>query len=153
MKKKNGTRKRHAIYSKKMKQYIRKILPVLKRYCLLNEWAIDLCWHAKQEAGYKTALMYISIDLVYLHATIHIQPRMRDAFWTDNSPAIFPIVSAVCHELCHIHTDPLYEYVKDKLKKGTREYDEFREIRERQTTRIASCISNQIPEKDYSYGE
>ena len=57
------------------------------------------------------------------------------------------MMSALVHELVHIHTDRMYKFAYEMVPNMM--IDHLEEIRENETQCIAVAIMNLIPEKQY----
>lgn len=94
----------------------------------------------------KTIGAQISVDTVYLDAKIEVFPVLYD-YYEDGD--YYYIVETLCHEICHLLTEPMYTFAFKLTREGFEE-KVAAEIRERQTQRICNIVMSMIDyKKDY----
>jgi hypothetical protein len=110
------------------KKSINKHLPKLIRLLNLQDWEIEVIYETENCNDNSTVGMDNTISIPYLRSTIRCYPIMEDH--TDNY-----IRDVLCHELCHIITEPMYSMCNANVNPHLQPFVE--EMREQETERIS----------------
>ena len=118
---------------KKFKQFIKETL----RYYLAETHTTEYAYTIKyMKTDDDNKLATIEIDGTYLDFYIYIYPFLKRTYDKDPREA----KEAICHEVCHLLTDPLSDLIR-RLQKGSFiTQEEVDATHERQTQRICNSI-------------
>ena len=112
---------------KKTEQVIKKHFDKLVTHLNLQDWKIRLDYMDGDCFKNEMVAMDNTIDLSYLRSTIRIYPVMEE-----NTKEV--ILETICHELCHVITEPMYSLCRGVVSPMQHEWVE--EMREQETERI-----------------
>ena len=112
----------------KLNTSINKHLPKLITLLNLQDWEIEMTYETENCQENWAAGMTNTIEISYLRSNIQCYPIMEDQ--TDNY-----IRDVLCHELCHIITEPMYSMCNANVNPHLQPYVE--EMREQETERIS----------------
>ncbi len=87
------------------------------------------------------AAAIMEIDSVYLTAIMSVTDKVLE-YWNDESYGF--IADLVCHEFCHILTEPLYEAALPAFNRFNSQVLE--DLRERQTQRVSNALLRVVPD-------
>lgn len=130
------------------KSEVVRILALLSKDAMpsIYEYDIDVVFDKPQSYfRNESVLAQVDVDIVYLSAVISPAPTLED-YW--NLKNYEKVGWTLCHELCHILTEPLYDMAWDVVSKDLR--DTLNDVRERQTERICKIIMNLIDHREFS---
>lgn len=143
-------KKKKKLYPKKFKDHVRRVCVALKTISFTGEYMMNLCWHdtpdeKDREDGEKGEVVAsITPDFRYLEFTIHIQPQLLE-YWKDLQSGDEKIGRALLHEFCHMLIDPVWHFGSRGMSKER--WDQYTDIRERQTQRVAYALFDHLPKK------
>jgi hypothetical protein len=127
--------------------HIAKITHYLKHWFSLDDWAGYIQFEALQETGdpHTETRVTIRTDRVYLNYTLRIGipilENWRRGEW-------FTIGHSLCHEFCHILTDPIIALALSDAAPS--QVPMMQEINERQVQRFAVIITEALPDNWYT---
>ena len=106
---------------------INKHLPKLITLLNLQDWEIEITYETENCQENWAVGMTNTIEISYLRSDIRCYPIMKDQ--TDDY-----IRDVLCHELCHIITEPMYSLCRGVV--SPMQYEWVEEMREQETERI-----------------
>jgi len=112
---------------KKTEQVIKKHFDKLVTHLNLQDWKIRLDYMDGDCFRNEMVAMDNTIDLSYLRSTIRIYPVIEENTKEE-------ILETICHELCHIITEPMYSLCRGVV--SPMQYEWVEEMREQETERI-----------------
>ena len=129
------------------KKYIRELCDKLRTHFFHGEYAMLIKYEDEDEVGHQDGYSVgakIDISCRYLDFTITIYPLIKTYF---KDKEYRKICELLCHEFCHLLTEPLYLIGVDAVTNPEQKHLE--DIRERQTQRICNIIMHNLPKKFY----
>lgn len=125
------------------KRHVNKLCEYFRGKVWAGEYAFDLRFVESIE-GESSAVADIGIDTTYLCITLRATDALLEHF---KAGRWWRVAEIICHEWCHVLTEPLYELALRGLPDGaiTRKWVE--EVRERQTQRICYSIMALTPKE------
>ena len=112
----------------KLKTSINKHLPKLITLLNLQDWEIDITYETENCQENRAVGMDNTIEISYLRSNIRCYPIM------ENQADVY-IRDVLCHELCHIITEPMYSMCNANVNPHLQPFVE--EMREQETERIS----------------
>ena len=86
----------------------------------------------------------IEISSTYLNYTITFYAPIYDMFKNKDYKGV---VEIICHEICHLLTEPLYKLLGDSITNNNLSH--YESIKEQQTQRITNIAMCMIEKKEY----
>jgi len=136
--------------SQAFKDFVSKVCAEFRTTLFHGEYNMKIEYAAedKRQEGEEGRMIAAEIDIssVYLDCTITIFPTLEGIF---NDKDYRGVVEILCHELCHLLTEPMFIFAYDRTRQGFEERT-CKEIRERQTQRMTNIVMNLTDyEKDF----
>lgn len=131
-----------------MTQYqkqVQKIVAYLAKELYLHEWHITSRFVPQTEMADENTAAQINTNGNYFDAVILLGPIVENLYKTGKFRDVAEIV---LHELCHIHTDPLYKIASDAVAEVAQKHLDT--IREQQTQRMTNILIGYIPREVYT---
>mgnify|MGYP001579766752 CR=1 FL=1 len=131
----------------KFKAHIRKLAEYFRKqfycgeYSLTIEYAID----DKGKTPERRTAAEMLINPTYLDFTLTIYPVLYEKYQEKDA---YGVAEAICHEIAHLLTEPLYRLAMWDVASSQVEHIE--EVRERQTERIKNTVMLFVPYKEYA---
>lgn len=134
---------------KEYKEYTFELCKTLKRIMGLSYYSMDVAWsdedvRVRRDNKERGVSAEIDINDSYLNFLITIHPMVYDLY---KKKKYYEIVEVLCHELCHVFTEPLYTVAVDSVTNTSQKFLE--NIKEQQTQKICNAILGLLDEKDY----
>lgn len=123
--------------------YIKKLCEYFRRAVFAGEYKMDVAVDCELgENAVGKLLASIGVDTTYLTLEVRISKYLRTMF---EEGRYRTVADTICHEFCHVLTEPLYELaLEDAAPSQLRRIEE---VRERQTERVAASLFQLVPEK------
>lgn len=124
-------------FEKEFKTFIEKCLEEGKNRLDLNFWRINIeyVYELDSYKSNENVTFEIEIDHMYMEATMSVSILAQEK-WQEGR--LEYVSRDVLHELVHIITEPLAEYAKNQMPKGTHEQLLF--LEENLTQRVAMLL-------------
>lgn len=130
----------------RFKEFVSKVLTEMRSILLHNEYAMTIDYATRNETNERgTLLAEIKTNTVYLSFTVTIFPALESKF---KKKEYYEVVAVLCHEMCHLLTEPQHEFLYKLTRPGLEEVI-AQELRERQTQRICNVVMNLIDAKKF----
>jgi len=131
-----------------IKKYLREICCKMQEKLFCEEYRIKIVYQLDYEgdsiSDNKKEVARIDIDTVYLNCTLTLFDQIKILY---EDKKYEEICGFICHEFCHILTEPQHCLLIQDAKPS--EMLNIEHTRERQTQRICNCLMNLIPEDFY----
>lgn len=122
------------------RDHIEKLVVYFQPLVLASEYDIDVVFKETVSTDNESTAATMRIDEIYLNATMTIFPPTFE-MWKDGN--YMAVAKVICHEWCHILTEPLYALALSSQSPITRPL--INEVRERQTERLSKAIFALVP--------
>lgn len=131
------------------REYVRELVQQLRRVIFHGEYAFKVVYFKKPLEGTKNAdgerfdvVASICIDPIYLNFTLNMYPTC-EKWWKQKEYK--KLAETLVHEISHLITEPQFNFAWNLTRAGLEEQD-AKDIRERQTQRVANIICHLLPD-------
>jgi hypothetical protein len=121
-------------------KYVLELVKYFQDVTNTSEYRPTVIFMGKPCKHQKYRLAEIGTETRYLEFVLRVYPLVRQKF---EDGQLYEVVETICHEICHILTEPLYELAIANTRPSDRR--EIEDVRERQTQRICNALMKKVP--------
>ena len=131
---------------KAFKDRVYELVQYFQELISAQEYTVTVLFRKAPKHKVEMEMASIFVDGVYLCATLKITDNLLKEWESGRGQQV---VLTICHEMCHVLTEPLYceaLWLDVKSSKSERVKQSLADIRERQTELICKAILKNLPE-------
>ena len=124
-------------------RYVNRLCEYFRRAVFAGEYTLGVevdCLPGPEIPAGKEVMAIIDIDTTYLSIHMKLFKGLREWF---NEKKFQQIAGVICHEFCHVLTEPLYELAV--VNAAPSQLKEIETVRERQTERVSASLFQLVP--------